>query len=374
MPDRDDAIPHEHGACCGHDHDSHHDHHGHTHLSGRPEDPILVEVTRGDAVESRHRGRAVIADADGRVVACWGDREGPVFPRSAIKPLQAIPLVESGALDAFQLSEVELAVACSSHNGEHRHTRLIGNWLAKAGLAVGDLDCGAHLPFDDETAAEMIRVNERPTALHNNCSGKHAGMLTTAKHKGEPLKGYVRFEHPVQQRILGVLEQMCGVDLGQAPRGIDGCSIPTIAVPLGALALAMARIADPKDLPDRRAEAVDRIRRAWGAHAHLIGGTTAFDTRVMLSAAPGRVLVKSGAEGVCCAVLPKIKLGIALKIEDGSARAREVAMAGLLRYCKELCGERYANLDPLVSQPLINRKGIEVGRVRPAAGWPVNRG
>ncbi|HYD32108.1 MAG TPA: asparaginase [Azospirillaceae bacterium] len=365
MSDRDQAHPHDHGACCGGQ--------GHAELPASPDSPVLVEVTRGGAVESRHRGHAAIVDADGRVVAHWGGLEEPVFPRSAIKPLQAIPLVETGALDALGLTEAELALACASHNGEARHTRLVGSWLAKIGLSVADLECGAHAPYDEETAAEMIRAGETPTALHNNCSGKHAGMLSTAKHRGEPVRGYVRFDHPVQQRILGTLEQMCGVDLSRAPRGVDGCSIPTIAVPLGSLALAMARIAEPKDLPDARARAVTRIRHAWGAHAPLIGGTTAFDTRVMQAASPGRILVKSGAEGVCCAVLPRLKLGIALKIEDGSARARAVAMAALLRYCKELAGESHETLDPFAVERLTNRAGVEVGQVRPAAGWPMAR-
>jgi L-asparaginase II len=205
--------------------------------------------------------------------------------------------------------------------------------------------------------------------VHNNCSGKHTGMLATARHKGEPTKGYIRFDHPVQQRILGVMEQMTGQDLSHAPWGVDGCGIPTIAIPLGSVALAMARIADPQDLPDRRAEAVSRIRRAWGAHPYLVGGRNTFDTR-MMEETGGEALVKIGAEGVMCAVLPRLGLGIALKIEDGAGRAAGIAMAALLRQCKVLTGDRWDELATLTHPGIPNRAGVAVGEVRPAAGWP----
>lgn len=332
---------------------------------------MLVEVTRGGVVESVHRGHAVVVNAEGRVTAKWGDPSLAIFPRSAIKPLQAIPLVESGALDAFNLGEPELALACGSHSGESRHIRLMTGWLARLGVGLDVLGCGAHPPHDEETAQDMIRQGETPTVLHNNCSGKHLGMVTTALHLGESVDGYYRLDHPVQRRVLHAVGQMAGTDLSHAPHGIDGCSLPTVAMPLHALAMAMARVADPAHLPPARAQAVTRIRRAWGAHAPLIGGSTVFDTRVMQAGAPGRMLLKSGAEGVCCAVLPRQGLGIALKIEDGSARAREVAMVALLRYCKELRGESTVLLDKFLMQPLINHRGIEVGMVRPIPGWPI---
>ena len=364
-------MTHDHSSCCGgHGHSHGHAHdsspaEGHADLSGAPEAPILVEVTRGDTVESVHRGRACIVDAGGHVLARWGDIETPVFPRSAIKSLQAIPLVETGALDAFGLGDAELALACSSHNGEVRHTRLADAWLRRIGLSAEDYECGAQVPYDPGTAEDLIRAGEAPTALHNNCSGKHAGFLTTAVHKNEPTKGYVRFDHPVQQRILGVLEQMTGQDLSNAPRGTDGCSIPTIAVPLGAIAYAMARIADPRDLPDARAEAVTRIRNAWKAHPYLIAGRDTFDT-AMMEASDGLVLTKIGAEGVACAVLPGQGIGIALKIDDGTSRAREVAMAALIRATKVLSEEQWSRAAQLLRVPIHSRMGAEVGVVRPA--------
>ncbi|WP_207455933.1 asparaginase [Azospirillum sp. SYSU D00513] len=376
-------MTHDHSSCCGghghsHGHAHHHDHNhaphagpaeAHADLSGAPEAPILVEVTRGGMVESVHRGRACIVDAGGRVLARWGDIESPVYPRSAIKSLQAIPLVETGALDAFGLGDAELALACSSHNGETAHTSLAESWLARVGLSVADYECGEQVPYDPGTAEDMVRAGEAPTAFHNNCSGKHAGFLTTARHKGEPTKGYVRRDHPVQQRILGVMEQMTGTDLSNAPWGIDGCSIPTFGIPLGNIALAMARIADPSDLPDARAEAVTRIAKAWAAHPYLIGGRDTFDT-AMMEAADGLVLTKVGAEGVGCALLPGQGIGIALKIEDGTSRAREVAMAALIRATRTLSDVHWSRAAALLRTPIASRRGAEVGEIRTAAGWP----
>ncbi len=364
------AHDHTHGghADCGH-HRSDSPADGRADLAGPPGAPIAVEVTRGGMVESVHRARACIVDAHARVLARWGDIDAPVYPRSAIKPLQAIPLVETGALDAFGLTDAELALACSSHNAEPRHTRLAAQWLEKIGCTVDDLECGAHMPYCAETANELIRTGEPPTALHNNCSGKHAGFLTTARHKGEPTRGYIRFDHPVQQRVLGVLEQMTGQDLSAAPWGVDGCSIPTIGVPLGAIAFAMARLADPDGLPDRRAEAATRIRRAWAAHPSLIAGHGAFDT-AMMKASGGQVLVKAGAEGVGCAALPRVGVAIALKVEDGAGRARDVAMAALIRAAGGLTDEQWAKTEELLEAPLVNRAGRTVGLIRPAEGWP----
>ncbi|XKH34208.1 asparaginase [Azospirillum doebereinerae] len=370
------AMTHDHSSCCG-GHGHHHDH-DHSHgadatgaadLSGPAESPIVVEVTRGGMVESVHRARACIVDAGGHVLARWGDIDAPVYPRSAIKALQAIPLVESGALDAFGLGDAELALACSSHSGEPVHTERVAAWIARVGLTVEDFECGAQIPYDSGTAAGLVRDGVAPSALHNNCSGKHAGFLTTARHRGEPTRGYVRFDHPVQQRILGVMEQMTGQDLSRAPWGIDGCSIPTVGVPLGAIAYAMARIADPVDLPDARAEAVTRIAGAWRAHPHLIAGRNRFDT-AMMQAADGLVLVKGGAEGVGCALLPEAGIGIALKIEDGGDRAREVALAALIRSTKVLGEEHWARAATLLEAPITSRVGRPVGVVRAAGGFP----
>lgn len=330
--------------------------------------PVLVEVTRGGVVESVHRGRACIVDAAGHVLEHWGDIDALVFPRSTIKPVQAIPLLESGAAQALGVSDAEIALACASHSGETRHTRAVSAWLTRMGLTVDHLECGPQEPSDSETAAELTRIGEAPSALHNNCSGKHTGMLATALHKREPLAGYTRYDHPVQQRILGVIEQMSGQDLSHAPWGIDGCSIPTIAMPLAALAYAMARIADPSQLPERRAEAVKRIRTAWATHSYLIAGRNTFDTE-MIRGSAGLALVKQGAEGVGVAVLPRLGLGIALKIDDGSSRARDVAMAALVRRSGALTKENWRRVAELETIPVMTRAGRDAGMVRPAPDW-----
>ncbi|MBB6253552.1 asparaginase [Nitrospirillum iridis] len=365
--DHDDTHGHDHeGGCCG----------GHApaaaatvrqiDIPDRSDAPILVEVTRGAMVESRHRGRVVVVDAAARVVAHWGDMDGLVYPRSSNKALQAIPLIESGAADAYAVTDEELALACASHQGEAMHTERVAAWLGRLGLSAGDLECGAHLPTHEPTAASLLAAGRTPTALHNNCSGKHTGFLAVAKHKGEKLAGYVRYQHPVQQRILGVIEQVTGQDLSRAPWGVDGCSIPTIGLPLGALALGMARLADPDGLPDRRAEAVMRLRRAWAAHPELVGGTGNFDTEVM-RAANSAVLLKSGAEGVCCAVLPEHGLGIALKIEDGAPRAAGPAMAAVLKRLGVLPDTVWDGVAHLAVAPVTSRRGDTVGEIRPTA-------
>jgi L-asparaginase II len=333
--------------------------------TGSGANPVLVEATRGAMVESRHRGAFAVVDAEGRVIAQGGDIERPVYARSAIKPLQAIPLVESGAAEAFGLGDGEIALACASHKGEPRHVETVTAWLARIGCGIADLECGTHLPGDEEAMVEFLGAGGTANASHNNCSGKHSGFLTLARHLGLPTKGYIRYEHGVQQRVLGTLESMTGLDLGDAPRGIDGCGIPVIATPLGNLALAMARFADPADQPESRQAACARIRAAMTAEPFMISGTDRFCTRV-ISETGGRALVKTGAEGVFCGALPEQGLGIALKIDDGEARGAEVAMAGLL--------VRFGLLDAgheLLAPRLLNRAGTEVGELRPPADSPI---
>lgn len=331
--------------------------------------PLVVEVTRGGMVESRHRAAVAVVDADGAVVRSWGDIERPVYGRSAIKPLQAIPLIETGAADRFALSPAELALACASHNGEPRHVDAVGAWLSRIGLTADDLECGSHLPMEEAAMRALLRSGAPLTALYNNCSGKHAGFLSTAHHLGEPTRGYIRFEHPVQQRILGVLEQMCGLDLGNAPRGVDGCGIPVIGVPLGNLALGMARLADPDDLPPARAAAARRVVAAMTAEPFMVAGTGRFCT-VLMEALGAKAAVKTGAEGVYCAALPTLGLGVALKVDDGAGRAAEVAMGEILVHLGVIDQDEGARLVDKLQPPLLNRAGLETGRVRPATDSP----
>lgn len=329
--------------------------------------PVFVEVLRNGVVESRHRGIAAVCDAAGRVVAGWGDLCQPVFPRSAVKPLQALPLIESGAADRFGLDSRHLALACASHGGEPEHVETVAAWLARVGLPQAALECGAHWPSDPDAARALARAGGEPCPLHNNCSGKHSGFLTTAAALGEGTEGYIQPDHPVQRRVTQALSEMMGLDLPAAPWGVDGCGIPTFAAPLPAVAAAMARLADPAALGRARAAACGRIRAAMRAHPHLVAGSGRPCTAV-LQAVPD-VVVKAGAEGVYTMALPRRGLGVALKIEDGAGRAAEVAMIALLDHLGALDDDARAALANRPSAPVLNVAGKLVGEIRPAAGW-----
>ncbi len=329
--------------------------------------PVLIEVTRGPAVESRHRGAAAVVDARGRSVAAWGDVERAVYPRSAIKPLQAIAVIETGAADAYALDDAELALCCASHGGEPKHVETVTRWLARVGLGIADLECGAHLPSTPAAGEALLRTGTAPTAAHNNCSGKHAGMLSGARHLGEPTKGYVRPEHPAQRRWMRTVGEMCGVDLAAAPMGTDGCSIPTLAIPIRALALGMARLASQTGLGPERGAAARRVLAAVAARPDMVSGTGRFAT-VLMEATGGRILVKGGAEGVYCAALPALGLGLALKIDDGAGRASEVAAAAILRHLGAIDEASWAALGAVARPVLRNWNGIATGEIRSRLG------
>ena len=326
-------------------------------------DPVLVEVLRGSQVESEHRGAVVVADAAGAVVFGVGDVERAVFPRSAVKGLQALALVETGAADRLGLSDAELALACSSHNGEAVHTEAAASMLARAGRDLAALECGTHWPSYDVAARALAAEGRTPTALHNNCSGKHAGFVCLACDAGFDPAGYVGPEHPAMRMATGPLGEMTGTTLDARNRGVDGCSIPTYAIPLRALAQAFARFAGGERLHADRAAAATRLRAAVAKHPMMVAGTTRFDTDLMgkMGAA---VFAKGGAEGVWCAALPALGLGVALKCDDGAGRAAEVAMAAVLT---RLLPDDAATLEPFARRTLKNWNGIEVGATRPAA-------
>ena len=332
--------------------------------------PVAVEVTRGIRVESRHRVALVVVDAAGEVRLAVGDPDVRVFPRSAIKPIQAIPLVESGAADAFALDAAELALACASHSGEDDHVETVTAWLRRLGLDAEDLACGAHLPSHQPTAAALQRHGREPTRAHNNCSGKHTGMLTTAVHFVEPTQGYELPNHPVQQRIRAVLEGMAGETVPPPP-GIDGCGIPAWTVSLLGLARMAARFADPADLAPSRRAAVHRLTAAMQAEPWYVAGTGRLCSELM-QAAP-HVLVKTGAEGVFWAALPELGLGLGLKVEDGNARAAGPALIAALDALGVLDDGALDALESFANPTLRNHAGEEVGEIRVVAGWPAER-
>lgn len=329
------------------------------------DNPILAEVTRGSTVESRHRGAAVVVDADGRVVLALGDVERPVFPRSAVKALQALPLLESGAADRYGLTPAEIALAVASHSGEQAHAETSLAMLKKAGRDASCLECGAHWPMGEAAARALARAGGEPSALNNNCSGKHAGFICLACGMDEDPKGYVRAGHAVQQAVRGALEEVTGAAHNAELSGIDGCSIPTYAVPLTALALGFARFGTGQGFGPKRAEAARRIREAVASHPFMVAGTGRFDTRLMERFGQ-RAFIKTGAEGVYCGALPELGYGIALKCDDGAGRAAEVAMAALIERFLPLNGEEQAAFAPFRETVLKNWNGIEVGRIRAA--------
>ena len=338
------------------------------HLAGEADahaepSPVLAEVWRGGLLECVHRGAAVICTPKGDIVAAWGDPGRVILPRSSCKMIQALPMVDSGAADAVRLAERNLALACASHSGAHAHTDLARRWLAGLGLREADLRCGPQTPEDEAALRALWTEDGRPGQLHNNCSGKHSGMLTLEKRLGGGPE-YIDPEHPVQQAIRSATAETAREDVTRF--AVDGCSAPNFAVTLRGLATAMAAYARPESaLSGSRASAAARLRDAMMAHPVLVAGEGRFSTR-MMQALRGRAAVKSGAEGVLVAILPQAGLGIALKIDDGAGRGAQAAMTALL--------VRSGVLDAVhpmhaayADAPLLNRRGIDCGRVRAAA-------
>ncbi|MGH6798174.1 MAG: asparaginase [Roseiarcus sp.] len=327
--------------------------------------PVVVEVTRGKRIESAHRGAGAVVDANGCVAMAFGDVEQAVYPRSAVKALQALPLIESGAADRLGLSDKEIALSCASHSGSEDHVATARAMLAKAGFDERVLECGVHWPLGENEARALARSGRTPTALHNNCSGKHAGFVCLSCAMGVAPKGYAAPDHAVQREVAAAIEAMTGARVSEETRGVDGCAIPTYAVPLTALARGFARLGTGRGLSRERRNAVARIRAAVAAHPLTVAGKGRFDAEVM-SLLGARAFTKSGAEGVFCAALPEVGLGLAVKADDGGGRAAQVMIAALIRRFGGFDDELAARLARFVSPRLSNWNGAEVGRLRPA--------
>jgi L-asparaginase II len=313
--------------------------------------PIIAEILRGSLVESRHRGAFVVRDAAGKVVSAMGDTGAAFYPRSAIKAFQALPLLQSGAADRFGLTPEEIALCCSSHDGEPQHVRLARSILAKAGNVETDLECGAHWPSSNDAMRAMVKSGEQATPIHNNCSGKHGGMLALARHMGVDVKGYVKPEHPVQTTIAKSYGAICEMDLANVPMGIDGCSVPTWALPLSNVATGFARLVA---MPEGQ-----RIIAAVRAHPFMVAGSTGYDTKIM-EAVP-RLFIKTGAEGVFCGCIPHVGLGFALKCDDGAYRGAKVAAAEMLSKLDVWTTEERQALSSFATHPLKNWRKLETG-------------
>ena len=329
--------------------------------------PVLIDVSRGNAVENRHRGAYVICDAEGQVIASAGDVGRAVFPRSAIKSMQALAMVGSRAIDALALTDEELALACASHHGEAVHVEGVRQFLTHVGLSVNDLECGTHLPSNGKAREALRASGQEPSALHNNCSGKHSGMLSVARALGVDTRGYVEPDHPVQKLVREAIETVIGQELSLDRCGTDGCSIPTWAAPLDAFARGFARLATGRDLPEDLASAARRIFDAATSHPLLVAGTGHLDTLVM-EAFAGRVMQKGGAEGVQCGAIRNLGLGYALKIDDGNMAASQTLVANLLLRFADPDRTQREVLERFARQTLRNVRGLAVGEMRLAEG------
>jgi L-asparaginase II len=329
-----------------------------------PSPQPMVELWRGGLLESAHAGHAVIWGPGG-IEAAWGDPAKVIFPRSSCKMIQALPLIETGAADAAGLTEAHLALACASHQGEARHVGMAASWLSGIGLAEPDLRCGAHEPYDRDERNRLIKSDESPCQLHNNCSGKHCGFLTVTRHlKAGP--EYVEIDHPLQLAIRSATEETTGETV--AGWGVDGCSAPNFAVSVAGLARAMQAFAAATGTGGIRDRAMHRLARAMAAHPELVAGEGRACTELM-RAMDHKVAIKTGAEAVFVAIIPEQKRGIALKIIDGNSRGSEGAITALLVRLGVLDPAHPAALKRL-GGPIRNWRGLDTGQTRTAPGFP----
>ena len=324
----------------------------------------MVELWRGGLLESTHLGHAVLVDDTGQIVRAWGDPERIIFPRSSCKMIQALPLVESGAADAFGLTTAQLALSCASHQGAALHVNAARDWLAGIGLGEPDLRCGSHEPYDKAERDRLICDHEGPCQLHNNCSGKHSGFLTVTKHlKAGP--EYVEIDHPLQKAIRAATEEVTGETV--AGYGIDGCSAPNFAMSVAGLARAMAKFAKAGAGGSVRERAMQRLRDAMAAHPEYVAGEGRSCTELM-RAMGGRVAIKTGAEAVFIAMIPEKKLGLAMKIEDGNSRASEAALVGILTQLGVL-DAAHPMAQKRLPAPQTNCRGLTTGELRLSDGF-----
>ena len=330
---------------------------------------VLVETTRGGIVESVHHGVIAVADVSGELVASAGDPNRVVFYRSSAKPFQAIPVVESGAADRFGFTPRELALCCASHSGEPHHQAEVSAMLAKVGLGVEALRCGCIVPYNDEEGARVAAGLVPMSPLQCDCSGKHAGMLAVCVHEGLPTESYLEPEHPLQRRILAIMAEVLRVPVGAIGLGTDGCSLPTFAAPVASFACSWATLADPEAAPAgqgrEHATALGRLAAAMVEAPENVAGEGEFVTDLM-AISGGRVVAKSGAEGLFCLALPERGLGVAVRVLDGSFRAHPVVVAALLHQLGALDEATLAAIAERHPAAIRNHNGWHVGELRSA--------
>jgi L-asparaginase II len=333
----------------------------------RSESAILAEITRSDVVESVHRGRVAVVARNGSLLASAGDPSEAAYFRSSAKPFQAVPLVESGAADAFGFGTRELALACSSHDSTPDHQRGVTRMLEMCGLREADLRCGISPIADEQEQARSVLGLVWPSQVQCECSGEHAGMLAATKHLGYELDDYVAREHPLQRRILEIVATVLGMREDDIAIGTDGCSIPTFAAPLQRFAWAYAVLAAPHGdppIPASLATALDRLRDAMLAHPVLVGNDGVLDTDIMQFSG-GKVVAKLGAEGLLCLAVPERGLGIAISTEDGMPRGLGPAAIATLQQLGLADDTMIAALRERHAGPVPSFKGKPVGEIRP---------
>jgi len=291
--------------------------------------PILVQMTRGEMVENFFRGSYIISDPQGNIIDSVGDVDRLIYPRSALKPIQVIGLLESGAAEVFHVSSSEIALACASHNGEDRHVHIVTEWLNRLGFNSDDLECGIHASMDKNTMLAMVREGRKLTPVYNACSGKHVAFITLCLHLNVPIKNYTHLDHPVQRYVNRLIAEVIEIDILRAPKGIDGCQVPVIGMPLKNLAKGMAKLTQPDLLRPELGNASQRMITALQTHPELIAGTGRFCSFVTQESG-GKIIAKMGADGVFSVMLPDQKWGIALKVDDGNLRVAEVMLMGIL--------------------------------------------
>ena len=321
-----------------------------------------VRVSRGDETESVHRAHGIICGLDEDVEAQFGDSELLAFWRSAMKPFQALPLAADGVMETYGFGSEELAICCASHDGRPEQVEIVSSMLGRLGLFSGQLDCGIHPPYDRSSADSLMRAGGHFTPLHNNCSGKHAGMLALALYRGWPLRGYTDWDHPVQARIRRGLQEWLDVDPEILRWTVDGCSVPTPYLSLRQMARAYARLGRAAAAGERGpAEVVS----AMTSHPKLVSGEGNFATRLMQDT-EGRIFGKEGAEAVFCAAAPELGWGLAMKIGDGNARASGPAVIGMMEALDLLSDKESERLAELREPPVINRLDKKVGVIKAA--------
>jgi L-asparaginase II len=334
----------------------------------------LVEVTRGEIVESIHFGSFIVVNSAGQIIGSQGAHDLLTYPRSSMKPFQALPFIESGGAELYGFSDQEIAIMCASHSGTDKHVSVLEGMHKKIGIKEDDLSCGVHWPSDSETRREMQIAGKTPTPFRHNCSGKHTGMLAYSLMRDLDKGSYLDPNHPVQVSIRETLAEMIGMKPDEMPLGVDGCSAPVYGIPLQNMAEAVALLADPKNLSQTRATACKRITAAMMSHPEMVAGPGKFDT-VLMSAAKGKVFSKGGAEGYqIIGVMPGVMkpdspgLGIAIKISDGDAhgRARAFVSLLLLRALDVVDESDLEQLEFKEKSLVKNWRGIVVGELRPA--------